>query len=54
MIYTCANCGGLSHNDEDFLDSGTVLQCNLCNGNTIVDLWFPSDRNAFYKKSECL
>lgn len=50
MNYVCEHCGALvtDPNIEE-IDSGTVLTCPKCDGETVVDLSRPDERKAWYK-----
>ena len=47
ITYICAHCGGFATvplSSVEFLDSGTVLTCDKCGQDTVIDLDTPGRR----------
>ena len=51
MTYICANCGTFAKDSTaDVIDSGTVLTCNECGKETVVDLNTPEQRSKLWRE----
>lgn len=52
VSYHCKHCGNIVSQEIDWLDSGTIIFCPMCDGQTIVDLSTPAERADFFTHYE--
>ena len=49
--FVCSACGRFGYQEITFIDSGTTLTCDSCDGKTVIDLDTPEARADKYKPS---
>lgn len=50
LAFPCRGCG-IGHLETDWVDSGTVIICDVCQTETIIDIWSPKEREEFFSKA---
>lgn len=50
IAFPCRICG-IGKFEADWIDSGTVIICEECQTETVIDLWAPDERAVFFRKA---